>query len=205
MLISSRIHDTNESAVGIRTTVPRITVVNADLRQIACHRLRLLAQNGIALPETDHIPHKIMNLPVFFQSRPVQPGYDIVLTVGIVVAKLRVAELVAAVEHRRSAAAEQRRKRIFHHAPAQSLDLRIVRLSLGTAVPAVSVVVAVRIVPAVFLIVLRIVRVQIIERKTVMTGQEIHRCALTSVHRIVQIRRTDDAVDRGSRHAPVAL
>ena len=146
-----------------------------------------------------------MNLPVFFQSRPVQPGYDIVLTVGIVVAKLRVAELVAAVEHRRSAAAEQRRKRIFHHAPAQSLDLRIVRLSLDAAVPAVSLIVTVRIVPAVFLIVLRVVRVQIVERKTVMAGQEIHRCTLTSVHRIVQIRRTDDAVDRGSRHAPVAL
>ena len=100
MLISSRIHDTNESAVGIRTTVPRITVVNADLRQIACHRLRLLAQNGIALPETDHIPHKIMNLPVFFQSRPVQPGYDIVLTVGIVVSVLTVSELVARHEKR---------------------------------------------------------------------------------------------------------
>ena len=103
-----------------------------------------------------------MNLPVFFQSRPVQPGYDIVLTVGIVVAKLRVAELVAAVEHRRSAAAHQCCKRIFYHAAAQALDFRIICCAFCPTVPTVSIVITIRISPAVFLVVLHIIRIQII-------------------------------------------
>ena len=103
-----------------------------------------------------------MYLPILFQTVPVQPGDDIILTVGIVISELRIAELVPGVEHRRPSAAHQRCKSVFHHTPPQLLYLRVIRRACRSAVPAIAVVVPVRVVPAVLLIMLYIIRIQII-------------------------------------------
>src|SRR5699024_10312100 len=112
-----------------------------------------------------------------------QPGYLIVLTVGVVVAELRVAEFVTSREHGRAAAAQQHRERISAQAAAQRVDGRVVGLPFRAAVPAVVVVGAVGVVPAVALIVLFVVGIQVIEREAVVTGQEIDRRILPLIGR----------------------
>ena len=98
-----------------------------------------------------------MDLPIFFQPAPVKPGYDIILTISVIIAKLCVTKFVSSIKHGRSPAAHQCRKCIFDHSKAQAFDLRIIRLTLCSTVPAISVVISVRIIPAIFFIVLCII------------------------------------------------
>ena len=108
--------------------------------------------DGVLLAEGYHIPEKFKNFFVFFQQRPVQPGYFIILAVGIVVSKLRVSEFITGKEHGGPPAAHKNGAGIFYHAETQIHDFFIVCRAFITAVPAPVIIGAVRIVPAICLI-----------------------------------------------------
>lgn len=68
-----------------------------------------------------------------------------------------------------------------------AFHLRIIRCALGTTVPAVSVIVPVRIIPAIFLIVLSIISIKVVQCEPIVTGDKINRSAVAAVYRIIQI------------------
>jgi hypothetical protein len=71
--------------------------------------------------------HEITQLPAFrrFRQLPVQPGYFVVLAVGVVVAELGAAEFVAAQQHGRALREEQRGISMARlDLAAQGVDLR---------------------------------------------------------------------------------
>src|SRR3954465_4785880 len=85
------------------------------------------------------------------------------------------------------------RQQIALLALAQGNDLRIVRRSLGAAVPGVIVAVAIAIVLAIGLVVLVVVRNEIIEIETVMGGDEVDAGPWSAAALVEEIA--------GSRHA----
>ena len=110
-----------------------------------------------------------MHVCVFSAHVPVQPGDEIILTIGIVIAKLRIAKLIAGQKHRCASAAHEHRDGIADHLPAQSTYLRVIAFAFGSAVPAPVVVAAVQIAPAVGLVVLLAVRIHVPEGEAVVT------------------------------------
>ena len=125
--------------------------------------------------ELDHMSVKIKEILVLLEKSPIQPGYFIILTVSVIVAKLCIAELIPSVDHWSSSAAHKNSYGISHHAISKFIYLRIVSFALDATVPTSVVVCSIRIVPAVVFVVLVVVGVKIIERKSVMTGKEIYR------------------------------
>ena len=74
-------------------------------------------------------------LEVLVDVVPVEPGDLVVLAVGVVVAALGAAELVAAEQHRHALGEQQRRHQVAPLAGAQGEDVGIVGLPLDAAVP----------------------------------------------------------------------
>ena len=114
-----------------------------------------------------------VDVGVPLQQAPVKPTDIAVLAIGIVVAPLGTAHLVAHEQHRRAGRQHLQREKVLDLAVAQRLDRRIVGRSFRAAVPAQIVIRTVAIVLAVGLVVLVVVRDQIIESKAVMAGYEI--------------------------------
>lgn len=100
--------------------------------------------------------HEIMDFLEFLKPAPVEPRNDIVLTIRVVVSKLGVTELIAR-KNIAGCGCTKRCKCILYKAPSKSVYIWIVCLTLCATVPAMSVVVSVCVIPAVFLIVLFIV------------------------------------------------
>ena len=97
------------------------------------------------------------HVPVFLQHPPVQPAGQIILAVGVVISELGVAELVPRQEHGDAPATHEEGEGVADHPPPESVDFRVVRLPLNSAVPAVVVVGPVGASPAVFFVVFDIV------------------------------------------------
>ena len=104
---------------------------------------------------------------------PVVPGELVVLAVGVVVALLRAADLVAAAQHRHALGQEQRREEVAHLAVPQREDGGVVGRPFDAAVPRAVVLLAVAVVLAVGLVVLLVVRDQIAQREAVVRGDEV--------------------------------
>ena len=73
-------------------------------------------------------------LPVL-RKIPVEPGDVAVLAIGVVVAVLGAAELVAGEQHRRALREQQRRQHVALLPLAQRDDRRVVGRALGAAIP----------------------------------------------------------------------
>ena len=116
---------------------------------------------------------KARNAPRARLGAPVHPGELVVLAVGVVVALLGAAVLVAHQQHRHALADDQRRHREAPHPVAQREDRRVVGRALDAAVPRAVVVVAVAVVLAVRLVVLLVVGVEVGEREAVVRGDEV--------------------------------
>ena len=84
-------------------------------------------------------------------------------------------------------------KAFLAQAAAQGSDLRIGGWPFGAAVPAVVVAGPVGVAPAVGLVMLFIVGIQVVQGKAVVAGDKVDRGVLPPVRRI-QIRRSADAV-----------
>ena len=124
--------------------------------------------------ESDHKLEKLEKVAVFVQITPVEPGDLVILTIPVIVSVLGIAELISGEEHRCSPAAHEHRAGIADHAVTENQHFLIIGFSLHTTVPASVVVAAVRVVPAIALIVLRIIRIQIVQSKSVVAGQKVH-------------------------------
>ena len=115
---------------------------------------------------------------------PADPADLVVLAIGVVVAVLRVADLVAGQDQRQALRQQQAGELVLAKLAAQRHDRGIVGRAFMAAIVAVVVVGAVAIVLAVGLIVLLVVAEEIGQRETVMDG---------------------DVVDAGARLAPVMV
>src|ERR1700733_5193374 len=60
------------------------------------------AQRGMISSKRNHLLEELENVLIGSESTPIQPSNFVVLVVGIVVAKLRVQELVPGSKHRRT-------------------------------------------------------------------------------------------------------
>ena len=104
---------------------------------------------------------------------PVEPRDLVVLAVGVVVAALRAADLVAAEQHRDALREEQRGEEVALLARAELEHLGVVGRALGAAVPRAVVALAVGAALAVGLVVLLVVGDEVVEREAVVRGDEV--------------------------------
>ena len=117
----------------------------------------------------------------------------------------RVAEFVAGEEHGCSTAAHEHGTGVLDHAEAQRQNVRIVRFAFRAAVPAVVVIEAVGIVPAVGFIVLYIIAVQVVQGESVVAGQEIDGCVAAPVNRVIKVRRSGHPLGCDPGHLQISL
>ena len=121
--------------------------------------------------EGDKLSTEVQKLPV--SVLPVEPGKLVVLTVGIVVATLRMAEFVTVPHHGDALAHQEGRYQRAPAALAYLEDRRVVGRAFRAAVPRAVVVSSVVVVLAVRLVVLAVVGDQVGEGEPVMRGDEI--------------------------------
>ena len=112
--------------------------------------------------EADHIFTELIVLLVLLPVSPVQPGNLVILTVGIVIAKLGIQEFIPCKEHGRSTAAHQDSKGILCKLVTEEQHIFIIGIALYTTVPASVVIAAIRISPAICLIMLPVIGIQVI-------------------------------------------
>ena len=151
------------------------------------------------------VADKLMEVFVLFQVIPVEPGDLIVLTVGIVVALLRVQELVSGQNHGHAPAEEEDRHGVLRQLFPEGKDARVFGFSLGAAVPAAVVIGPVRIVPAVGFIMLSPVGIQVMKGKAVVAGDKVYGSVVASVVRVIDISGAGDPVCGCLPHAVIAL
>ena len=131
-------------------------------------------QHGVTLSQLGQALHELDQLGAVLVPIPVDPADLVVLAVGVVVAALRSPELVAGGEHRRALREQQRCEEVLLLPLAQRADIGIVGRSFGAVIPTVIGVMAVAIVLAVRFVVLVVVADDVVQRETVMGGDEVH-------------------------------
>src|SRR5215469_7611889 len=87
-------------------------------------------------PLLDEQPYEAVEVGMFFKERPIEPARFVVLAVGIIVAGLRAANLIAHSNHWCAEREHGKRQEIPDLPVSQILYARIVRRPLDTAVPA---------------------------------------------------------------------
>src|SRR5205823_11915295 len=127
---------------------------------------------------------------------PVVPGELVVLAVGIVVALLGAADLVAAVDHRDALREEQRGEEVPLLAGAERVDGVVVGRPFGAAVPGAVVALAVLVVLAVRRVVLRVVGDQVAEREAVVGGDEVDARVRAAAGLRVEVRAAREPVGK---------
>src|SRR5262249_42883383 len=130
------------------------------------------------------------------EARPVDPAGRIVLAIGVVVAALAVADLVAGEQHRHALRQQDRAQEVAAQLPPQRDDGGVVGRTFDAAIGAVVLVGAATIALAVGLVVLALVAHQISERETVVHGYEIDAGVRRAAAAIVQIGRAGHAAGK---------
>ena len=130
-------------------------------------------EDRLGAPEMDDGAHKVAKGLLLLGQLPMQPGEVVVLAIGIVVALLRMAELVTGQEHGHALRQEQRSDEVALLLPAQGIDGGIIRRPLGAAVPTVVVVGPVLVIFPIGLVVFVVVADQVMQREAVVAGDEI--------------------------------
>src|SRR5262245_55196059 len=127
------------------------------------------------------------------ERRPIHPASRIVLTIGVVVATLAVADLVSRQQQRHALRQHEAEQEIAPQLASQLEDLGIVRRSLHPAIRAVILLRVVAIVLAVCLVVLALVAHEIGEREAIVDRDEIDARARAAVIVMEQIGRAGHA------------
>src|SRR5581483_3858950 len=99
---------------------------------------------------------------------PVEPARLVVLAIGVVVAPLRAAELVAGEKHRHALGEKERREQVARLPCPQFENVGAVGRAFDAAVPAAVVRVAVAVLLAVGLVVLLVVAGEVAKREAVV-------------------------------------
>src|SRR3546814_13129259 len=104
-------------------------------------------EDDMRLAEANKPLHEILKAPAAVVDRlPLDPAYFVVLAIGVVVAALRPAELVASDQHRPALREQQRRHHVALLPHPQNVDFRVFGRTLVAAVPAYVVVASVPVV-----------------------------------------------------------
>src|ERR1700680_4005295 len=125
---------------------------------------------------------------------PIVPTGRVVLSVTIIVASLRAADFVAPADHRYALRAQQRQQEISLLPLAQVDDFGVVGLPLLAAIPGVIVVGSVAVFFAIGLVVLFVVGDQVVERETVVRGDEIDAGGGMAAVPLVEVARAREAI-----------
>jgi uncharacterized membrane protein len=136
-------------------------------------RNRSCRSAGWALRESDRGLAEIQERVV--EAVPVGPPHRIVLAIGIVVALLAIAELVAAEQHRHALAEHQRRDHVAPAAVSGGKDASVVGRAFGAHIVRMVVGMTVAVVLAIRLIVLAVIGDGIHQREAVMGTEQVDR------------------------------
>jgi len=118
---------------------------------------------------------------------PIDPADLVVLTIGVVVALLRPADLVAGAQHGNALREEQDREQVSLLPLAERANRRVVARALDAAIPAPVGVATVTIVLAIGLVVFALVADQIVQGEAVVRRHEVDARHRTSILGRVQI------------------
>src|SRR6185312_4808146 len=131
-------------------------------------------EDAMLAPEADEIAHEVAQpLILRADTLPIGPGQLVVLAIGVIVAALRAADLVAGEEHRHAQRQEQRGDEVALLLVAQRDHLGVVGRALAAAIPAEIGIVAVAVAFVVRLVVLVVVADEVAQREPVMGGDEV--------------------------------
>src|ERR1700757_4708349 len=115
-----------------------------------------------------------MHIRVLHEQRPIKPIPFVVLTVSIVVPVLCSADFIAHQEHGKTQREERNGHEILDLAGSESFNVGIRGWALDTTIPASLVIAAVTVLLTISIVMLLVVRDQVIQRKTIVTGDEVH-------------------------------
>ena len=148
--------------------------VRETFAQIIClfHAL-VHMENRMGFSKSHCLFHKGKHAGIFPKAPPVDPANGIVLAVGIVIALLGIADLVAAVNHGNPLGKQQHCKGSPHLALPHLTDPLLPAWPIYAAVPGIIIAAAVVIALSVCLIVLVIIGNKVIQSKTVLAGNVI--------------------------------
>ena len=107
------------------------------------------------------------------EERPIDPTRLVVLAIGIVVAPLAAPEFVSGKKHRHASGDRDGQQKILDLPAAHGFNGRIVRLSLDAVVRAVVLIRSIPVALAVGFVVLSGVADQVVQRKTIVAGDEV--------------------------------
>src|SRR4029453_8966823 len=105
---------------------------------------------------------------------PIEPGDLVVLTIGVVVALLRAADLVPSEQHRNALGEKKRRQDVALLPQSGCVDRCVIGGPLDAAVPRPGVAFAVVAVLAVRLVVFLVVGNEVSQREAVVRSHEVH-------------------------------
>ncbi len=160
-----------------------------------------LAQRRVLTTDPERGARDLVDVQPGVVRAPVHPRDLVVLDVGVVVAALGAAPLVAGGQHRDAVGQAQGRDQVGGLPAAQREDRRVVGLALLATVPGPVVVGAVTVALAVGLVVLAVVRHQVAQREPVVGGHEVDRVVRRAPVVGVQVRGAGQP--RGERADPV--
>src|SRR5690606_25652198 len=162
------------------------------------------AERGVRPAEGEGLADEIEEGRLALVEVPVVPVDLVVLAVGVVVAALRLAQLVAAEEHGDALREEQRAHERALEAVAAGEDALVVRRPLDAAVGREVGLVAVAVVLAVGLVVLLLVGDEVLQREPVVGGDEVDGGERAAAGALVEVGRPGDARGEVGLEAGVA-
>ncbi len=150
----------------------------------------LAAERRVVAAQPDHRGGEVEQRPV--DLVPVHPADLGVLGVGVVVAALGAAHLVAVRQHRHALAEQQGGQEVALLAGPVGQDLRVVGRALDAVVPGPVVALAVVVVLAVGLVVLLVVRHEVAQREAVVGDDEVDAGERATTGLLVEVRGAGD-------------
>src|SRR4051794_37108364 len=141
----------------------------------------------MTFPQCDHTLHKREQLAILISRFPIEPAYFIVLTIGIVVAQLGVADLVSSQQHGHALGEQESSDKIAGLLQAQGIDCSVIGRSLYSTVPTAVAVCAIAIVFAISLVMFFVVANQVTQGETVVSCDKINAGIGSSAATLVKI------------------
>ena len=135
---------------------------------------------------------------------PIEPAQRVVLGVGVVVAQLRAAHLIAHEQHGLALRDEERSQKVFDLLQAQGFDLRVLRGALHPAVPAEIVARTILTIFAVGEVVFIVITDQVVKGEAIVGGDEVDAAVGVALRLDVEVGRAAQAVGKVTRQAHVA-
>jgi hypothetical protein len=133
-----------------------------------------IPEKVMALAKRGKRLEKAKQLVVFLHPGPVDPADFVILTIRVVVALLRPPHFIAGKDHRHTLGEQERGSEVLYLPDAQLLHRGIVRRPLDSAIPALILVVTVLVALTVPNVVLLVVRYEVGEGESIVTGNEIY-------------------------------